>query len=169
MDSNKNALIGGETTPALLKTKKIGENLEIKEFNAIMFLLKKNTSFKEVIDIHNPEIIGDYGTYVFNLDTATITDKGILITNQTLSNIGTVRLVDPVFAKSKYALYLTVTHINDVNLGMGEDSDNIEVSELIIELEADTNVRIPFNRLDINYIVGFKGLVVITHDIPEIL
>ena len=83
-DANKTTP-GGEYTPSLLKIKKLGERLTHEEFNAIIYLLKKNTELKEVIDIQNNEITGKYGSYIFNLDSTTITDQGILITNETLN------------------------------------------------------------------------------------
>lgn len=167
-DTPLGPIIDDSNDPALIKPKKIGDNLEDEELNAIVYLLKNNVSFKEVIDIHNSNIIGDYGTYVFNLDSATITDKGVLITAETLNNIGTVKLINPLFENSKYTLFLTVVHINDVNLGLTEETDNIEVSEIEIELKNNIPIMIPFYRLKINYIVDFKGIIEITHDIPEI-
>lgn len=169
MVSNDKTILGGPSTPTLLKTKNIGDILEHDEFNAIIYLLKSNTRFNEPITIHNGKIVGSYGDYIFDLDSATINDQGILITQQTLNNLGNVKLENPIFENSRYTLHLTVTHIDSLNGGLMEIADNIKTTDLAVELKNGENIVIPFDRLELDYIVKFNGFIEITHDIPEIV
>ena len=145
-----------------------GNMLSDAEFNSIVQLLRVNNPFAEDIQIKNSTVNGKYGTYVFNLKSTTIVDNGVLITNETLSSIGTVKLINPTFKNSNYKLKLTVYSLSDVNVCDEANTDNIVETDLIIDLIQGSEVNIPFNTLDLNCIVGFNAVVNITHDLPVI-
>ena len=90
----------------MIPYKQISENLTTKEFNGIVSLLRNNVNFNENIRIRNSTVVGEFGSYQFNFNDATIVDSGVLITNETLSTIGTVKLVNPVFPHSNYFIDL---------------------------------------------------------------
>ena len=144
------------------------DTLSDEDYNAIVQLLRANNSFEENIQINNSIVNGDYGTYIFNLKSTTIVDNGVSITNETLSSIGTVKLMSPTFKNSSYQLKLTVYSLSDVNVCNESNDDNIEKTELIIDLVEGSEVNIPFNTLDLNCIVGFNAVVNIAHDLPVI-
>ena len=146
----------------------IGDVLSDEDFNAVVQLLRANNDFSENIQINNSTVKGEYGTYIFNLNSATIVDNGVLITNETLSSIGTVKLVNPTFKNSRYQLKLSVYSLSDVNVLNENYNDNISRTDLIIDLAENTEVNIPFNTLDLNCIVGFNAAVSITHDLAVI-
>ena len=145
-----------------------GDVLSNEDYNAIVQLLRVNNSFNENIQIKNSTVLGKYGTYVFNLKSTTIVDNGVLITNETLSSIGTVKLINPTFKNSNYCLKLTVYSLSDVNVCNESSNDNITETELLVYLDNDSEVNIPFNTLDLNCIVGFNAIIDITHDLPVI-
>lgn len=145
-----------------------GDVLTDEDFNSIVQLLRVNNAFAEDIQIKNSTVNGKYGTYVFNLKSTTIVDTGVLITNETLSSIGTVKLMNPIFKNSNYKLKLTVYSLSDVNICNEANTDNIVKTDLIINLIQGSEVNIPFNTLDLNCIVGFNAVVNITHDLPVI-
>ena len=145
----------------------ISDILSINQFNAFVSLLRQNTQHKDTFQLKQGTINGSYGDYTFNLESTTIVDTGILITNETLLNIGTVKLQNPIFNSSNYVLKLKVYHIADVNVCDIHD-DNIVVEELEIELETDVDVIIPFNSLNYHYVIGFDAIVEINHTNPII-
>lgn len=141
----------------------IDDDLTNSQFNSMIQLFRSKNNFTENIDINNSNIAGEYGTYVFNLESTTIVDDGVLITNETLENIGTVRLVNPVFKHSNYVLKLKVYSIDDVNVDLS-NANNITITPLNIILEENTDVLIPFETLDLNNVVSFDAEVIITHN-----
>ena len=80
--------------------KQINDALNMQEFNALVYRLKQNYPFQEEIQIKNSTVHGKYADYLFNLESTTIVDNGILITNETLTNIGTITLINPRFRNS---------------------------------------------------------------------
>jgi hypothetical protein len=140
----------------------IGDELSVDEFNSIVQLYRSK-NFTEEIMIRNSLVNGQFGDYSFNLESTTIVDNGVLITKETLENIGTVRLLNPVFLNSNYLLSLKVYSVEDFNLDLS-DNDNIIVTPLEIPLEHNVDVSIPFETLDLNNIVGFDGSISIDHN-----
>ena len=147
--------------------KDIGDSLTTEEFNSLIQLLKYNVPFTEEIKINKSNIQGLYGEYIFNLNSSTLVDNGILITNETLESLGTVRLNNPVFKDSNYVLTLKVYHISDININ-NENSSNIEVTTLEINLMKDIDIEIPFRTIEKDYIIGFDGTISISHNSPVI-
>lgn len=145
----------------------INDRLSVSEFNAIVQQFRSNYQFTEEININNSSVDGIYGNYLFNLESTTIVDTGVLITRETLENIGTVRLINPVFKYSTYTLILKVYSVEDINIGLNS-RNNIEVTTLEVELTEDTDVKIPFETLNLNNIVGFDATVNIVHNKPVI-
>lgn len=145
----------------------IGDNLTQNEFNNIIRLLRTNNVHTDNFNIKQGTVNGEYADYIFDIDSTTLTDKGILITDETLTNLGTVKLTNPVFNNSQYTLKLNVYHITDVN-SFDNGSDNVVVDTLTIVLEKDVEINIPFNTLDYNYVIGFSAVVEITHNLPVI-
>jgi len=147
---------------------KVGDTLTENQFNSIIALLRKNTIFTDILRVKQGIVNGEYGNYTFNIDSTTIIDTGILITDETLSNIGTVTLTDQVFRWANYNLKLKVFYIEDVNAIDDVHSDNVIVTELNLPLQRDTPVVIPFETFGYNYVVSFDATVEITHTAPEI-
>lgn len=145
----------------------IGAELSVDEFNAFIYLLRTNITHNEEININNSNIHGKYAEYIFNLDSTTLTDKGILITNETLTNIGTITLKNPFFKNSTYTLVLKILSINDMNI-FDTESDSVNITTLEIELVNNTPVRIPFETLEANNIIGFDAEIIINHNQPII-
>ena len=146
----------------MIPYKNISDNLNVSDFNAIVSLLRDNVLFNENIQITNSTVTGKYGDYVFNFNEATVLDNGILITNETLSNVGTVKLINPIFPNSNYFIDLKIISTEDVGVS-GLDSDDVIVIELTIPLKKDEEVNIPFETLDMNNIVSFNANIRINH------
>nr|WP_294999889.1 hypothetical protein [uncultured Methanobrevibacter sp.] len=145
----------------------VNDKLSVAEFNSIVQQFRSTYPFSENITISNSRVTGTYASYIFNLESTTIVDTGVLITKETLDNIGTVRLINPVFEYSTYTLVLKVYTVEDINIALSS-KNNIEVTTLEVELIKDTDVQIPFETLDLNNIVGFDATVNIVHDKPVI-
>lgn len=146
----------------MIPYKNIGDHLTTNEFNGIISLLRDNINFMENIQINTSTVTGEYGNYVFNFNEATVLDNGILITNETLSTVGTVQLTNPAFPHSHYFLDMKVYSSEDVGVS-GMDHSDVIVTELTIPLEIDTEVNIPFQTLDMNNIVSFDAIVRVNH------
>lgn len=143
---------------ALASYKTIGDELETDLFNAIVQAFR-TSEFTEEINIVDSHVYGKYGEYIFDFDSATIVDNGVLISTETISNLGTVQLLNPAFKSSSYLLSMKV---------YSSDDENIVVSSLNIPLIANDIVTIPFDNLELNNVVGFDATVNIVHDIPVI-
>lgn len=144
--------------------KQINDALNMQEFNALIYGLKQNYPFKEEIQITNSSVHGKYADYLFNLESTTIVDNGILITNETLTNIGTITLINPRFKNSTYTIKMKVYSISDVNVCTDASTDNITVTPLTITLQSGTPVNIPFETLNLDHVIGFDATVNIVHD-----
>ncbi|MBR0471075.1 MAG: hypothetical protein IJI98_00070, partial [Methanosphaera sp.] len=96
--------------------KEIGDSLTTEEFNAIVSLLKHNKTLIDELEISNGAITGEYGTYTFDLESTTVVDNGILITDETLTSLETVTLSNPVFNNATYTLHLTVISMEEPNI-----------------------------------------------------
>ena len=145
----------------------IEDTLSVPQFNGIVSLLRKNEVHTGDISLRQEQTIGKYGKYTVNLNSTTITDEGVVITDETISNLGTVKLENPVFPNSTYTLQLTVTHITDVNVCEISD-ENIVEETLSVVLNHNERTVIPFDQLAYNYIVKFDAKIIITHDKPII-
>ena len=144
--------------------KQINDALNMQEFNALVYRLKQNYPFQEEIQIKNSTVHGKYADYLFNLESTTIVDNGILITNETLTNIGTITLINPRFRNSTYTIKMKVYSISDVNVCTDASTDNITVTPLTITLQYGTPVNIPFETLNLDHVIGFDATVNIVHD-----
>ena len=144
-----------------------GDELTDAQFNSIISLLLKQTIFNDNITLNNGQVPGTYASYTFNIESTTVIDTGILITRETLTNLGTVTLNDPTFNNATYTLKLTVVHNVDVNITEVDD-DNTETTTLEVELSPGVEVDIPFETLDYNYVVLKDASVTIKHDKPFI-
>ena len=148
--------------------KQINSNLTMGEFNRLIYQLKHKHPFKEEIQINNSTVHGKYADYLFDLESTTIVDNGILITNETLTNIGTITLINPRFRNSTYTIKMKVYSISDVNVCTDASTDNITVTPLTITLQNGTPVNIPFEILDLDHVIGFDATINIAHDKPII-
>ena len=144
----------------MMPYKNIDDNLTTREFNGIVSLLRDNVRFNEDIQINTRNVNGAYGEYQFNFHEATMLDNGVLITNQTLTTIGTVKLVNPAFPHSNYYLDLKVYSSEDIGV---LDEEDVLVTPLTVKLVKDTEVNIPFETLEMNNIIGFDAVVRINH------
>lgn len=146
----------------------IGDNLTTAQFNSIVGLLLTNTSHKDSFRIKQGLVTGEWADYAFDIDSTTIVDNGILITDETLSSLGTVMMTDPKFHYTTYTLKLKVYHMTDINVCEDASDNNVVVDTLSIVLVENEAVTIPFNTLDYSYIVGLDATVELVHDIPVI-
>ena len=146
----------------------IGDNLTTAQFNSIVGLLLTNTSHKDSFRIKQGLVTGEWADYTFDIDSTTIVDNGILITDETLSSLGTVMMTDPKFHYTTYTLKLKVYHMTDINVCEDASDNNVVVDTLSIVLVENEAVTIPFNTLDYSYIVGLDATVELVHDIPVI-
>lgn len=146
----------------MIPYKQIGDNLTVNEFNGVISLLRDNTKLNEKIQINTSTVKGNYGEYVFDFQEATVLDNGILITNETLSTIGTVKLTKAVFPHSNYFLDLKIYSSEDVGISDMEHTDYI-ITELTIPLRSDMAVNIPFETLEMNNIINFDATIRINH------
>lgn len=146
----------------MIPFKQIGDRLSVSEYNAIVYLLRKNSPFTDKIKIKDGSIFGEYGEYIFDLDMVTIVDNGILITKETLSNIGTVKLNNPIFPNSTYTLNMKVYSMDNINV-LEEDDAEIIITPLSIILKEGEEVNIPFETLDLTNIIAFDATISIEH------
>lgn len=145
----------------------IGDSLTTAQFNSIVDLLRNNTVHQDSFRIKQGMVNGEWGDYTFDIESTTIVDNGILVTDETLTNLGTVMLTAPKFHYTTYTLKLKVYHMTDINIG-DTSADNIVVDTLSIVLEEDVAKTIPFNTLDYSYVIGLDATVEIKHDVPVI-
>ena len=146
----------------MIPYKDIGDNLTVNEFNGVISLLRDNINFEENLTINNSTVKGQYAEYVFDFQEATVLDNGILITNETLSNIGTVKLTKAVFPHSNYFIDLKVYSSTDVGISDMDHTDYI-VTELSIPLRHNAEVNIPFETLEMDNIISFDAKIRINH------
>lgn len=148
---------------------KIGDTLSTAQYNSIVQLLRNNHTLTDEITIKNGLVTGEYGDYTFNIESTTIVDNGILITNETLSNIGTVTLSNPAFNNATYKLYLTVYSTEDVNIMTDETTTDITTTTLELTLTNAVPVNIPFDTTDKYAVIGFDARITILQDKPVII
>ena len=146
----------------------IGDDLTTNQYNSIVCLLRHNIRNSDKLRLKNGTITGVYGEYTFDLEGVTVIDKGILVTDETISNLGTVELTNTSFEHSSYTLELKVLHMTDINLCDDVNTDNIVTETLNVDLVEDTEVTIPFTQLSYDYIVLFDAEIIISHDKPII-
>ena len=148
--------------------KEIGDSLTTEEFNAIVSLLKHNKTLIDELEISNGAITGEYGTYTFDLESTTVVDNGILITDETLTSLGTVTLSNPVFNNATYTLHLTVISMEEPNI-LDDNKSETTTTDLTITLQKDTAVQIPFETLTNYCIIIFNASIEIKQDQPAIV
>ena len=146
----------------------IADSLSDAQFNSIVDLLRNNTVHSDSFRLKQGLVTGEWANYTFDIDGTTIVDNGILITDETLTSLGTVMMTNPKFHYTTYTLKLNVYHMTDINVCDDVSDNNIVVDTLSIVLVEDEAVTIPFNTLDYSYIVGFDATVEIKHDVPVI-
>lgn len=148
-----------------------GDDLSESEFNNLVYLMKKNVTFKDPLKIKNDTITGDYGVYEFNITDATIIDNGILLrkTSSSILSELSVKLTNSYFKDAKYTLVLDVRSISDVNLNMDNTSDYVHHNIIRQELTPETIVNIDFSSLSLdyfNYVILFDAYIEISNDKP---
>ena len=146
----------------------IADSLSDAQFNSIVDLLRNNTVHSDSFRLKQGLVTGEWADYTFDIDGTTIVDNGILITDETLTSLGTVMMTNPKFHYTTYTLKLNVYHMTDINVCDDISDNNIVVDTLSIVLVEDEEVTIPFNTLDYSYVVGFDATVEIKHDVPVI-
>lgn len=147
--------------------KKIGDNLNTQEFNALVSLYKHFKRHNDNISIAN-NVTGTYADYNFNLEGTTILDNGIVITDETIQAEPKVQLTNPVFHYSTYILKLQVLHYTGVNIFDDNDKNNFKVVDTLeIELTENEFVNIPVDTLEKDYIITFDANVEIIHNKTE--
>ena len=144
----------------------IGDSLTDAQFNSIVDLIRTNTVNTDAFRLKQGLVNGNWADYTFDIDGTTVTDQGILITDETLTSLGRVMLTNRKLHYTTYTLKLKVYHITDINIC--DEESAIEVDTLDIELVEDEWVTIPFTLLDYNYIVSFDATVEILFDVPVI-
>ena len=146
----------------------IGDSLTDAEYNSIVQLLRANHKAYDNLEIRQGTINGEYGDYTFKITGDTITDQGIIVTNETLTDIGSVKLTNPVFNSSTYTLHLRVFHIVDVNID-DDNQGNVIVEDVTIELKKNKEIPILLEiSEDYTYIIGFGASVEVSHNQPVI-
>ena len=151
----------------LMNFKNIGDTLTTEELNAIISLIRHNKLLNDQITIVNETVTGNYGEYDFDLNATTIVDNGVLITDETLTSLGTVTLTNPVFVNATYTLHLTVLSMEEPNIVDENPSQNI-MTDLEIVLEKDVAISIPFETLTNYCIILFDARIEIKQDKPVI-
>jgi hypothetical protein len=146
---------------------KVGDTLTTNQFNTVVDLLRRNTVHTDNVSLKQNVIEGIYGKYTFNINSTTLLDNGILVTDETLTNLGTVKLENPVFTYATYTLKLKVYHMTDVNVCDVSENHIVEQT-LSVTLENGVAKTIPFNTLDYNYVISFDATIEITHTKPVI-
>lgn len=144
----------------------IGDSLTDAQFNSIVDLIRTNTVNTDAFRLKQGLVNGNWADYTFDIDGTTVTDQGILITDETLTSLGRVMLTNRKLHYTTYTLKLKVYHITDINIC--DEESAIEVDTLDITLVEDEWVTIPFTLLDYNYVVSFDATVEIRHDVPVI-
>lgn len=145
----------------------INDTLTTSQFNSVVQLLRVNNTSQENISIINSTVVGEFGSYTFDLESTTVVDNGVLITAETLTNLGTVTLTNPTFPSSVYYLDLTVVAIDDINI-QKPSTDYTTTTTLTVTLTEDTAVNIPFNTLELDNVVLFDATVRVEHTEPII-
>lgn len=140
----------------------VGDELSVSEFNAIVQTLRYNNPLSETIRLRNTAVNGQYADYVFDIESTTIIDEGILVTQETLTELGTVTLRNAMYKSSQYYLDLTVKSIDDVNV-FDDDTDTTTTTEITVELVENEPVDIPFDTLDFDNVILFDATVRIEH------
>lgn len=146
-----------------MEFKAISDELTTEEFNAIVSMFRHFKTIKKPLRI-NEQVLGDYGTYNFNMDGVTFVDNGILITNETIHAEPSVMLTDNQFTHSTYTLTLQVLHNTSLNILDDYITDFKVVETLDLELIPDEEITIPVDELEQGYIISFDSFIEIKHD-----
>lgn len=125
-------------------------------------MLRHFSSFNDPITIAE-EVTGSYGKYEFDIAGCTILDTGIVITDETRAVAPKVRLTNPSFPNSTYALHLKVLSYDGVNI-LDDDTGELVIDDLNVELTTDEWVTIPLTDLSDGDIISLNTNAEITHD-----
>ena len=165
---NHRTYLAGNTTGGSLASKmpylNVGDTLTTANYNNLVQVIRDNITLNNPIKIRNGLIHGLYGDYQFNMTDVSLTDKGILITDETLSNEVTVTLLNPVYQHSTYTLILTVATISDVHLDNSSTDNYYDTTPLEVTLNPNTTVTIPIENLEENRVILYDAIVQVKHD-----
>ena len=145
----------------------IGDTLNVNEFNGIIQLIRNHIKNDETLTLKQGVINGKYGDYEINIDNATIIDKGILITEETLQNNNTITLHNPSFYYSRYLLTLTIIEYESPGIGDSTRPETVTTT-LEIELNKEESTILPFDELTVGSVVLFESTIQIDHSTPYI-
>ena len=146
-----------------MELKSIGDNLTSAEFNAYVCLLRNFVTLNETFRIQDT-IIGEYGRYDFDFNDSTLTDKGVLITSETLSATNTISLSNPLFMSSNYHFVFNLINITDYNQ-LSEKEDYIETEQLEVILNSDEDSAIiDLSPYDEGMVLLLDCRLIVTHD-----
>ena len=134
----------------------VGEDLTEAQFNNLVYLMRKNTVFKDEFRVkQSGKVSCEFGEYTFSMTLSNIIDKGIVLTrgraNRTRaptppSSVIKCELTNPYFHEHTYTLVLTLRSIKDVNLDKEHISDdNIIEREVRTDLIPNTEVTVNWN------------------------
>ena len=155
----------------ILDIKKIGENLDVNEFNALVYRLRKLGVINGHLDFEKiNDISGEYGDYIFNNVKGQLkNDVGIIINNEIKNNPITVKLQNPFFLDAKYILTFTVTSLTGANICDEQSRDFKTIESFDIELVEDNEVSIDLSNYINDSVLLFDFTVAISFDTPEIV
>ncbi len=147
----------------------IGDTLTTNKFNAIVSLLRSNTTHNDNIILQNGILSGNYADYEINIGNTTQLDTGLLITEETLQSEPGITLLNPLFVYSKYTIILKILRFTGVNiLDDTTPSDFKLIKTIELELTNDTETPIPISELQDGDIIQLESNIKITHDKPII-
>ena len=145
----------------------IGDSLTMAQFNAYISLLRQNVNHNEEIHIKD-NVTGEYGTYLFDIEDTTLTDSGMIVSDETIQAEPKVKLSDWVFTASKYILKLQILHYTGANILDDNTTDFKVVDTLEIELQRGKWVNIPVESIEKDYIISLNAEIIIDHSAPII-
>lgn len=144
--------------------------LSMDEFNAMVYMLRKNelngtVSFEDTVLFE-----GSYATYeLCNQDDKTRNDAGFIVTSEMKRNPLTVKLINPFFLSAKYTLKCTVKSITGANVCDNDDTDFKTVDTFNVLLVENQEVTLNVSEYSNDSILLFDTGVSISFDVPEIV
>ena len=150
----------------------IGDSLEYDDFNKIVHFLRKHNTVTDSIKFNFGTVNGQYADYevISDDNIKTITDNGILITDNLINAGLKIKLKNTQFVQSNYILNLKILHYNESDIDFVGNVVHKNIEEVIIPLNKLTEVELnlPQYCTDKYNIISFDASVLVNHDKPVI-
>lgn len=148
----------------------LGDSLEYDDFNKIVHFLRKQNTITDSIKFNFGTVNGQYADYeVISDDTVkTLTDNGILITDNLINAGLKIKLKNTQFVQSNYILNLKILHYDESDIDFVGNVVHKTIEEVHIPLNKLTEVELNLPQYCTHKynIISFDATVLVQHDKP---